>query len=320
MPESDAARSELSMHALEDMLACVSALEAVDDPWLQARGIRLRVLRLDRIHPQISGNKWFKLKDNLRAAQAAGEDTLLSFGGAWSNHLLALAEAGRLSGLRTIGVVRGEASASPSPVLQRCADAGMVLHHVSRSDYRRKHESAFISQLHDRFGRFHLIPEGGSNLDGVRGCASIVPLLGLDDRPVTVALACGTAATLAGMLLALPRSATALGISVLRGEDTLSPQVGRWLQALGQSDPCAWQIETRFHCGGYARSTPQLLDFISGFGRRTGIPLEPVYTGKLMLALYRLIEEGRWPCGSELIAVHTGGLSASEPLSSVSPQ
>lgn len=304
----ETSRGERALAQLESASISASVLEDVQDPWLQEHGIHLRMLRLDRIHPQISGNKWFKLKYNLRAAQAAGEDTLLSFGGAWSNHLLALAEAGRLGDLRTIGVVRGEESQAPSPVLQRCADAGMVLHHVPRGDYRRKHEAAFISQLRDRFGHFYLIPEGGSNLDGVRGCADIVPLLGLDDRPVTVALACGTAATLAGMLLALPESATALGISVLRGEDTLSPQVAQCLQALGQTKPCPWQIETRFHCGGYARRTAQLLDFIEGFELRTGIPLEPVYTGKLMLALYRLIEEGRWPPGSELIAIHTGGL------------
>lgn len=307
---AQASDENLGLEWLDPYANTCSALDEIADPRLQKADIRLRMLRLDRIHPLISGNKWFKLKDNLRAAQSSGENTLLSFGGAWSNHLLALAEAGRLSGLRTIGVVRGEATASPSPVLQRCAAAGMMLHHVSRSDYRRKHDAAFVSQLHDRFGRFHLIPEGGSNLDGVRGCADIVPLLGLEDRPVTVALACGTAATLAGLLLALPGSVSALGISVLRGDDTLSSQVQRWLQALGQRHPCAWEIDARFHCGGYARSTPELRDFIADFGQRTGIPLEPVYTGKLMLALYRLIEEGRWPRGGEIIAVHTGGLAA----------
>lgn len=303
-------KDEKVLAQLESMSVSASVLEDVQDPWLQAQGIRLRMLRLDRIHPQISGNKWFKLKHNLRAAQASGEGTLLSFGGAWSNHLLALAEAGRLSGLRTIGVVRGEVVDTPSPVLQRCAEAGMVLHHVSRSDYRNKHEEDFIAALHERFGSFHLIPEGGSNLDGVRGCADIVPLLGLEEgaAPLMVALACGTAATLAGMLLALPVSATAVGISVLKGEDTLSAQVEKWLQICGQTQPCAWQIDTRFHCGGYARRTPQLLDFIAGFEQRTGIPLEPVYTGKLMLGLYHLIEEGRWSPGSELVAIHTGGL------------
>lgn len=286
-------------------------LVEVRDPWLQPYGLRLRMLRLDQIHPQISGNKWYKLSYNLRAAQAAGQGTLLSFGGAYSNHLVALAAAGRLSGMRTIGVLRGERGQQTNPRLEFCEQQGMQLHHVSRGDYRRSRDADFIAALHAQFGDFYLIPEGGSNLQGVRGCMAIAQHLhaaGLGSNSC-VALACGTAATLAGLLAGLQGECSVLGVSVLKGEDTLSAQVREWLALVGREDPCAWTLRTDFHCGGYAKNTPELTQFIHRFHSVSGITLEHVYTGKLMLALYTLIAQGQFARGSDLIALHTGGLS-----------
>ena len=182
----------------------VPTLDPIDDPVLRERNIDLRMLRLDRIHPQISGNKWYKLKLNLLAAQSQAAHTILSFGGAYSNHLVALAAASKLSGLRSIGVIRGEAPKVLNPALRFAQQQGMTLHFVSRSDYRNKEDPEFIELLEQRFGNFYLIPEGGSNLLGIKGCAEIADHLRWQrkDSPHLVLMACGTAATLTGVVSA----------------------------------------------------------------------------------------------------------------------
>ena len=286
-------------------------LESIDDPILRAHDIELRMLRLDRIHPQISGNKWYKLKLNLLAARAQSARTVLSFGGAYSNHLVALAAASRASDLRSIGVIRGEAPKVLNPVLRFAQQQGMTLHFVSRSDYRNKTEPEYIEALEQRFGPFYLIPEGGSNLLGVKGCAEIAGHLRWQREagPRLVLMACGTAATLAGVVSAAPNDCEVLGISVLKGPDSLSPQVSTWLQALDRTAVARWSINTQFHHGGYGKTSAALNEFMAAFESRSGIPLEHVYTGKMMWGLYRMIESGEIERGTELIALHTGGLT-----------
>lgn len=288
----------------------VPTLDPIDDPVLRERNIDLRMLRLDRIHPQISGNKWYKLKLNLLAAQSQAAYTILSFGGAYSNHLVALAAASKLSGLRCIGVIRGEAPKVLNPALRFAQQQGMTLHFVSRSDYRNKEDPEFIELLEQRFGNFYLIPEGGSNLLGIKGCAEIADHLCWQrkDSPHLVLMACGTAATLTGVVSALPSDCEAIGVSVLKGPDSLSPQVNSWLHALGCTPAARWSINTQFHHGGYGKTNPALNDFMMAFEARTGIALEHVYTGKMMWGLYKMIESGEIAAGSELIALHTGGI------------
>lgn len=278
----------------------------------------LQILRLDLLHPQISGNKWYKLRLNLQAAKEQGHDTVLSFGGAYSNHLHALAAAGKIQGLKTIGVVRGEPAEPINATLTFARQQGMDLYHVTRSDYRSKNSPAFIACLRKRFGDFFLIPEGGANVAGVQGCADIAELLNwstpvaasscLSER--VVALACGTGTTLAGLLLGRREDYQILGVAALKG-DFLENDVRTALQSCGVADPGNWRITQEWHGGGYARFSPELLDFIRGFQQRTGIPLEPVYTGKLLMGLYRMLERGDFPRGTEIIAIHTGGLQAS---------
>ena len=288
------------------------SLEALDDPILRARDIQLRVLRLDKIHPQISGNKWYKLKLNLQAARAQSAHTVLSFGGAYSNHLVALAAASKASGLRSIGLVRGEAPKVLNPALQFAKQQGMSLHYVSRSDYRHKDAPEFIAALEQRFGAFYLIPEGGSNLLGVKGCAEIARYLRWqrEGAPRLVFMACGTAATLAGVLSATPADCEIVGISALKGQDTLSPQVQGWLDALACVGEAQWSIKNEYHHGGYGKTTPDLNAFINAFEARNGVPLEPVYTGKMMWGLYQMLESGEIARGAQIIALHTGGLTA----------
>lgn len=277
----------------------------------------LQILRLDLLHPHLSGNKWYKLRLNLQAAKEQGHDTVLSFGGAYSNHLHALAAAGRMQGLKTIGVVRGEPAVPSNATLTFARQQGMELYHVTRADYRSKNDPAFLARLQERFGDFFLIPEGGANVAGVQGCADIAKLLNWS-APVAamsspservVALACGTGTTLAGLLLGREEDYRILGISALKG-DFLENDVRMALQSCGVADPGNWRITQEWHGGGYARFSPELLDFIRGFQQRTGIPLEPVYTGKLLLGLYRMLERGEFPPGTEIIAIHTGGLQA----------
>ncbi|MEZ5491787.1 MAG: pyridoxal-phosphate dependent enzyme [Gammaproteobacteria bacterium] len=293
------------------------ALDSIKDPLLEQHGVSLDVLRLDAIHPRINGNKWFKLKLNLQAARKSGHHTLLSFGGAYSNHLRALAAAASQFGFRSIGVVRGEAPEPLNPVLAFAREQGMILCPVSRAEYRLKEHAGFIESLHERFGEFYLIPEGGSNAEGVAGCESIVDLLsphlqasipGTDSGRNLVALACGTGATLAGLIRGVQRSGLAadlLGVAVLKGAGFLTDSVTAWLDnGIRYPD---WQIAQEYHFGGYARQDARLLAFITEFADRTGIPLEPVYTGKLLFALYDLVARGVIPAGSRVICLHTGG-------------
>lgn len=275
------------------------------------------MLRLDLLHPQVSGNKWYKLRLNLQAAKVQGYDTVLSFGGAYSNHLHALAAAGRMQGFKTIGVVRGESAVPINATLKFAREQGMALYHVTRADYRNKSNPAFLASLHERFGDFFLIPEGGANIAGVQGCADIAELLHWSapaaatspDSERVVALACGTGTTLAGLLLGRREDYRILGVSALKGS-FLEDDVRMALQSCGVADPGNWRITQEWHGGGFARFSPELLDFIEDFRHRTGIPLEPVYTGKLMLGLYRMLERGEFSRGTEIIAIHTGGLQA----------
>ncbi len=296
-------------------LSATSApLQAVQDAVLDAHEISLSVLRLDLLHPFISGNKWFKLRPVLERAQAQGQRTLISFGGAWSNHLLALAAAGQQAGFTTIGLVRGEVLRPLNPVLAAAEAFGMQLLPVSRTAYRERHTDAFLQALRERWPQAHLIPEGGATLDGVLGCQEIARALrwtGSATRPRRVALATATGTTLAGLVSALDESVRVEATLVLKGEDRLSAQVQHWLEQLPAGPRADWQIVQGWHAGGYARSHPGLDTFIAGFTARTGIPLEPVYTGKMMWSVYGRIVRGEIPPGSEIIAIHTGGIPPS---------
>lgn len=285
-----------------------SPLQEVEDEPFARRGVRLLLKRDDLIHPDLPGNKWRKLEPNLRAAAAAGERALLTFGGAYSNHLRATAAAGRLLGFTTIGVVRGDelAGAPLNPSLARCAADGMRLHFLDRSAYRRKTHPDVLDALHDRFGAFRVIPEGGSNSLAAQGCTELGrELRGAAD---TVAVACGTGGTLAGLAAGLAPGQRALGLPVLKGGSPhfLHETVTALQRAAFGAPRGDWRLDDRFHCGGYARRTPQLDAFADAFATRHGLPLERVYVAKLLYGLTTLAEEGAFPPGSTVAAVITG--------------
>jgi len=290
-------------------------IESLDFALLRRAGVSLNVLRLDKCHPSLTGNKWFKLKYNLLAFQRRRDLPVVSFGGAYSNHLHALAAAGKLLGLRTIGLVRGELVEPLNPILAFAKGQGMTLFPVTRSEYRRKQEPEFLEQLQRRFGDFHLLPEGGSNSLAIKGCAEIAEHLkwqNVHDRRL-VALCCGTGTTMAGILSGLSRldhqnDPEVLGISVLKGEGYLQSEVERQLKATGYAGSSEWQVADDYHCGGYARSNASLRSFLRDFSEISSLPLEPVYTGKLFYALFDLIERGAIAAGTEVLAIHSGGI------------
>ncbi len=287
-----------------------SPLQEIEDDRFARRGVRLLLKRDDLIHPDLPGNKWRKLEPNLRAAAAAGDRTLLTFGGAYSNHLRATAAAGRLLGLATIGVVRGEELAGRplNPSLARCAADGMQLHFLDRARYRRKDDPELLDALRARFGPYRLVPEGGSNALAARGCAALGhELAGAAD---VVTVACGTGGTLAGLAAGLAPGQRAVGFPVLKGGPGpghfLESDVLRLQEAAFGGRRGDWRLETAFHCGGYARSTPALDAFAADFEARHGLPLERVYVAKMLLGLVTRTEEGAFAPGTTVAAVITG--------------
>ena len=280
-------------------------VQRVDDPWLAAQGVQLSVLRLDLVHPTINGNKWYKLKYNLRRAREERHTALLTVGGAYSNHLYATAAAGRTYGFKTIGIVRGEAHEPLNPTLRFAQAQGMQLHYLSRAAFRQRDETDFKEELLDQFGRHYYLPEGGTNALAVRGCAEIVPA----ELPFDyVACGVGTGGTLAGMLTSTAGRATVLGIPALKGGYFLQAEVDQLTQQHNGQRYAHYRLVHDYHFGGYARVKPELIDFINRFSRTTGIPLEPVYTGKMLYGLYDMIESGYFPLGSRVLAIHSGGL------------
>lgn len=300
-------------------------VQPVHDDFLLRHDVSLRVIRFDLAHPVVGGNKWYKLQRNLALAREQGATRLLSFGGAYSNHIHALAAAGAEAGFDTVGIIRGELVLPLNSTLAYARARGMQLIPVSRVDYRRRSDQDFLDNLHRRHGPFYLIPEGGANEAGVRGCQQMATELAArvpDLDRCEIALACGTGTTLAGLLSGLrvlrpvlspPDTATprpfVRGIAVLKGADFLRTDIRHWLMRLGATGYSGdWALETDYHGGGYARAGQELLDFVSQFESAHNIPLEPVYTGKMLQALYKRIGEGLYAPGSRILALHTGGL------------
>jgi len=279
----------------------------------EQNGVSIHVKRLDLVHPHIQGNKWYKLKYNIERALAAEHKTLLTFGGAWSNHIYATAAAGNLAGLRTIGIIRGEEPANYSTTLLFAKEQGMELKFVSRLDYEERATEEFKAWLHDQFGAFHLVPEGGSNYYGVNGCMEILSDDDLHNFDI-IACACGTGATLAGMLLSAKSKLQFIGFSALKGGDFLRDEVIKHIEyflmdrELAEEYRTQFTMETAYHFGGYGKWTEELFEFIKEFDTAYNLPLDQVYTGKALYGLLKKIEQGEIERGSKVLFIHTGGL------------
>ncbi|MGB5397297.1 MAG: pyridoxal-phosphate dependent enzyme [Gammaproteobacteria bacterium] len=271
-----------------------------------AAGVELLVKREDLIDPELGGNKWHKLKYNLQAARQQGKRTLLTFGGAWSNHIYATAAAGKRLGFNTIGVIRGEQHTPQNPTLSFARECGMQLHHVDRQAYRDKNSLAFIQQLQQHFGDFYLIPEGGNNALAMQGCRELARDIAQPYDVITCA--CGTGTTLAGISLGLKPHQTAMGFAVLKGGEFLRDEIRHMLSTGTSTLHTNWQLETGYHFGGYARCNETLLNFMRDFERDFGFALDAVYTAKMFYGVFDMIKQGQFKPGTRILALHSGGL------------
>ncbi|MEV7552293.1 pyridoxal-phosphate dependent enzyme [Amycolatopsis sp. NPDC089917] len=278
-----------------------SPLIEVHDGRLDAKGVRLYLKRDDLIHAEFPGNKWRKLKYNLEAAIADGHSKLLTFGGAYSNHVRAVAAAGKHFGFSTVGVIRGEEHKPLNPSLEYAADCGMTLTYMNRETYRLKDAPEVIGSLSAEFGRFYLIPEGGSNTLALPGCAELVEEITVDFD--VICCACGTGGTLAGISTALRRDQQAKGFAVLKGAGFLASNIRELQgQAFGYSND-NWSIELGYHFGGYAKADHALRSFIADFESRSGFELDWIYEAKMMYGLMDLIDRGHFKAGTSIVAV-----------------
>jgi 1-aminocyclopropane-1-carboxylate deaminase len=268
----------------------------------QKSSVELYIKREDKIHEHISGNKYRKLKYNLLEAKKLGNTTLLTFGGAFSNHIAAWAFAGQKFGFKTIGIIRGEELEEKiidNATLKFAKMNGMHFKFVSRSDYREKNSEEFLQQLQKEFGEFYTVPEGGTNTLAIKGCEEI--LSDSDTMFDYICCSVGTGGTISGLINSAKPHQQILGFPALKG-DFLSNNISKFAT---QSN---WKLITDYHFGGYAKITVELIEFINQFKQIQGIPLDPVYTGKLMFGVCKLIEDGFFPKKSKILAIHTGGL------------
>lgn len=276
--------------------------QKIDLALLDEKKITLFVKREDTIHPLISGNKYRKLKYNVKKAKKENLATLLTFGGAYSNHIAATAFAGKKEGFKTIGIIRGEELVTKweaNPTLKLAKEHGMQLHFVNRDVYREKDELDFINKLKEKFGSFYTIPEGGTNSLAVKGCEEI---LTKDDLKFDIICSCvGTGGTLAGLSNSVNTNQTVLGFPALKG-DFLKNDIRKFANNEN------WKLISNYHFGGYAKVNPELISFINNFKKETKIQLDPIYTGKLFYGLLDLISKDYFKKGSKILAIHTGGL------------
>lgn len=283
-------------------------LQKIDHPLLLDMSINLLMKRDDMIHPEISGNKWRKLKYNLLHAKKNGIERILTFGGAYSNHIAATAAACRIYGISSIGFIRGdELNHQSNKTLAKAHQDGMELHFISRATYRQREDLAWVDQLAHQYNAL-VIPEGGSNTLALKGLEEVVADIDIDFH--ILACAVGTGGTLAGLSKSLHPDQIAIGIAALKGEKYLEDNIKSLLKSKGQSEN--WKINHDYHFGGYAKFDAHLIHFINEFHHVTDIPLDPIYTGKLMYGMFDLIKKGHFKENTTIITLHSGGLQGIE--------
>jgi len=269
---------------------------------LAEKNISLAIKREDLLHPFISGNKYRKLKYNLLAAQEQGYGTLLTFGGAYSNHIAAVAFTGKERGMKTIGIIRGEElhdNWQGNPTLEHAYSNGMRFKFVSRQTYKEKESSEFLLKLKQQFGDFYLVSEGGTNALAVKGCEEI---LTEQDAEFDVICTCvGTGGTVAGLINSSHEHQRVFGFSALKGDF-----LNKTIAEITTKDN--WRLITYYHFGGYAKVSLELIQFINRFKTDTGIPLDPIYTGKMLFGLFDMIKNDNFAKGTKILAIHTGGI------------
>ena len=279
--------------------------QEIQDKYTSAAGVRVIVKREDLNHRWVSGNKWWKLKYNLEEAKASGSSTLVTYGGAYSNHIVATAAAAKEIGMKSVGIIRGEETLPLNPVLSFARANGMELFYISRGAYRTK--SAEVSYLKG-FEKYYLIPEGGSNLAAVKGVKDFARSLDVDYQYICCPV--GTGGTLAGLIEGLPGEKLIVGFPVLKGAQFLVDDIKNLSRH--STEKTNWHLMHDYHFGGYAKSTAQLTTFMKEFNSLHNIPLEKIYTGKMMAGIYDLMSKKFFERGATILVLHTGGLQLSQ--------
>lgn len=296
-------------------------LQQVNVDFLEEKNIQLFVLREDLIHPTISGNKWRKLFYNLQEAKNDGKNQLLTFGGAYSNHIAATAAAGKQFGFKTISIIRGEEHLPLNPTLQLAVENGMQLKYISRSLYKEeKYNTSFLQEMKAEFGDFYLIPEGGSNAFAVKGCTEILKNINIDYD--VICCACGTGGTITGVIAAANETKEIIGFPALKGGEFLKNDIQQLLADYQQQFDIKinvknWSLITGYHFGGYAKTNTELIDFVNDFYQKQNIPLDLIYTGKMLYGILHLAKTSSKFNGKKIVAVHTGGLQGNKGFTNI---
>lgn len=270
--------------------------------------ISVYIKREDLIHPFVSGNKFRKLKYNLLQAKEENQETLLTFGGAFSNHIAAVAFAGKEKGFKTIGIIRGDelgSKISGNPTLLFAQNCGMQLEFISREAYRLKSEISFLENLKQKFGSFYLIPEGGTNMLAIKGCKEI--LTQEDAEFDYICCPIGTGGTISGIINSVLPHQKVLGFPALKG-GFLKAEIRNFVQNEN------WELITDYHFGGYGKVNAALIGFINQFYAVNQIPLDPIYTGKMVFGVIDLIQKNYFPAESKILLIHTGGIQGIEGM------
>jgi 1-aminocyclopropane-1-carboxylate deaminase len=280
------------------------SLERINLPIIQKANIALWIVRADLIHPLASGNKFYKLAPTLEYAKQRNIKHLVSFGGAFSNHIHALALSAQAHGFSSIGIIRGEPEYQNNPTLRDAKEAGMQLEFVDRKTYKRRYEQEYLQQLQQRYPNALIIPEGGSNQYAIEGCMQFAEEINSIIQPDIVTVAAGTGATVAGLACGTNAKQRTIAYAVLK-DKTLNQRIQGFIN--NQDETAKVTIE-QADFGGYAKLNKELLDFILGWLDKTDILLDPIYTGKMGMRLMQQIKAAEYKQGTTIAMVHSGGL------------
>ena len=290
------------MNSFPEIKAKVQFLE-------KRKGVEISLLREDQIHPEISGNKFRKLKYNLEEFSKGNHETILTFGGAYSNHISATAAAGKEFGIKTIGIIRGEEleeKRSENPTLRFAENCGMQFKFISREQYRNKTSPKFLDELKSEFGKCYILPEGGTNDLAVKGCEEI---LGNHTKDFDfICCPVGTGGTISGLINTAENHQKILGFPALKDSEYLMEEIKRW------TNRSNFELISDYHFGGYAKVNPELLDFLNAFKSQFDVTLDAIYTGKMLFGIYQIMDKGYFPTHSKILAVHTGGIQGNEGM------
>jgi 1-aminocyclopropane-1-carboxylate deaminase/D-cysteine desulfhydrase-like pyridoxal-dependent ACC family enzyme len=286
---------------IDESKAVIQKLKLPDN-----NSLDLSIIRIDEVHPVISGNKWFKMKYNIAEMMDSGIDTLVTFGGAYSNHIHAVAEAGDIFGFNTIGLIRGEEHLPLNSTLEFAVSKGMELHYVDRISFRKRDTEEFTEWISNKFGKVYILPVGGSNSLAVKGCAEIINKIDYDFD--YICCACGSGGTLAGLIEGLSGENKTIGFPALKGGSFLEDDIKKLIHDYSGRSYSNWELKTEYHFGGFGKVKKELANFISEFDSMNDIIIEPLYTAKMLYGLNDLIRNNYFEDNARIVAVQTGGL------------